>query len=476
MDSRGLSARLMTDQVYVLGHILERGAIVKASGQSILVVPLTPMTVDFLKGTRLPEFTNNLLTNKCEIVNNSVVLSTELTEGITIEELQSRYLADLAGRVSAQTCETYIRLFGFLIEILGEGRRLKSISREDMLKVRDIFFQIPFMATRLCRGLNLMQAIEKANQEGRRRISEKTANYLLFRITAIFNWAERQWLIDRNPAKRLGHIVNRSIARFKRRPFTIDHLQRIFHTPLYTGCIDDVLHYRRRGPNHPRNERFWIPLVGLFSGMRVGEILQMNVVDVVSREAIWCFHVTNQSDDGKKDKRLKTAAAERYVPIHSVLLHIGFLEFLTEAKQSGRQKLFPRTEMDNRGLFSERYSSWFTQVFLKKQYLYQPETTFHSFRHNFRDALRNGNTSVFMMKEVCGWSTSAVEFGYGGPPAIPALAKTVELVRYPGLDLSHLLTKAGEKAAKRQLKAVVAWTASVTQFDQVLLKRTSRQG
>jgi len=46
----------MTDQVYVLGHILERGAIVKASGQSILVVPLTPMTVDFLKGTRLPEF------------------------------------------------------------------------------------------------------------------------------------------------------------------------------------------------------------------------------------------------------------------------------------------------------------------------------------------------------------------------------------------------------------------------------------
>ena len=474
MGSRSLPARLMTDQVYVFGHILEKGAFATLAGQTLLIVPLTPMTMDFLKGTRLPEFTNNLLTNKCEIVNSSVVLPTELTEGITLEELRRSYLADIAGRVSTITCETYIRIFGFLIDILGQGKRVKSITRQDMLRVRDTFFRIPLMATRHCRGLDLIQAIAKADQTGLRRISEKTANYLLFRVTAIFNWAERQWLIDRNPAKKLNRVVNRSTAKFKRRPFSIDELQRIFHTPLYTGCRDDFKYFRQKGPNHPRNERFWVPLVGLFSGMRINEILQMNIIDIVKRDNIWCFHVTNHSD-GRRDKRLKSDAAERYIPIHSALLHIGFLDFLEDAKLSGRQKLFPRAQMDRRGLFSQRYSSWFTQKFLKSQFLYHPETTFHSFRHNFRDALRSANISIFIMKEICGWSIAGCEFGYGGPPAISTLAKAVELVRYPGLNLNHLFTDAGQKAVWRQLSALKRRGASLTQFDQALLNAISEE-
>ncbi len=187
------------------------------------------------------------------------------------------------------------------------------------------------------------------------------------------------------------------------------------------------------------------------------------------------FHVTNRSVEGATHKRLKSGAAERYVPIHSVLLHIGFIDFLEEAKLSGRQKLFPRAHMDRRGLFSQRYSSWFTQKFLKSQYLYRPETTFHSFRHNFRDALRSADASVFMMKEVCGWAMSGVEFGYGGPPSIAAMAKTVELVRYPGLDLSHLLTDAGQKAVWRQMSAIRRWAPPTTQFDEAMMKVISTQ-
>lgn len=470
MDLRKLPARLMTDQVFVLGHIIEKGALTTVLGQTFLVVPLTPMTLDFINGTQLPEFNNNILTNKCDVPDQSISPSIDLVEGITLKELQQRYLADVTGRVSLITCETYVRLFGFLFDILGEGKRLKTITREDMLRVRDLFFRIPLMAARHCRGLNLIEAIEKADRTGLRRISEKTANYLLFRISAVFNWAERQWLIDRNPAKRLGRIVNRSTAKFKRRPFSIENLQRLFHLPLYTGCRDDFKYFRQTGPNHPRNERFWIPLVGLFSGMRVNEILQMDIADVVRRDNIWCFYVTNRSLEGPSQKRLKSSAAERYVPIHSALLHIGFIDFLEDAKRSGRQRLFPRAEMDKRGLFGERYSCWFTQTFLKSQYLYHPETTFHSFRHNFRDALRSGNASVFMMKEVCGWSMTGVEFGYGGPPSAAELARTVELVRYPGLDLSHLLTDSGRKAVARQMSAIRRWKPSTTQFDEAMLK------
>jgi len=72
---------------------------------------------------------------------------------------------------------------------------------------------------------------------------------------------------------------------------------------------------------HP--ERFWIPVICMFSGMRQNEIAQLYINDIVQEDGIWRFNITEYSED----KRVKSKAGHRMVPIHPVLLSLGILDY-----------------------------------------------------------------------------------------------------------------------------------------------------
>jgi hypothetical protein len=56
-------------------------------------------------------------------------------------------------------------------------------------------------------------------------------------------------------------------------------LVRLFKTPVWTGCKSA---HRRSvaGPEIIRDEKFWLPLIAVFSGARQEEICQLHVTDV----------------------------------------------------------------------------------------------------------------------------------------------------------------------------------------------------
>jgi hypothetical protein len=41
------------------------------------------------------------------------------------------------------------------------------------------------------------------------------------------------------------------------------------------------------------------------------------------------------------DQKLKTASSERLAPLHSKLLSLGFLEYVTKVKEAGNERVFP---------------------------------------------------------------------------------------------------------------------------------------
>ena len=164
MDLRNLPARLTTEQVYLLGRLVENGSIVNVSGVNYLIAPVTHMEMDFLKGVRLPEFNNNILMNRAEATVVSTMTAAQHVgdEGITLEELQTRMMADLMGRISPSACETYARMFQTIIDVLGAKRRLKTINREDLLTIKQRIIDTPKWYPLRFRGLSIEQAIEKA--------------------------------------------------------------------------------------------------------------------------------------------------------------------------------------------------------------------------------------------------------------------------------------------------------------------------
>lgn len=154
----------------------------------------------------------------------------------------------------------------------------------------------------------------------------RSVNGYMCKFRAVMNCQNEGW-IERNPAKGL-QFIDRVRRRDKRRPFSTEQLRLIFDAPIYRGCVDDWAGCSTPGYAHPRRGRFWVPLIALFSGMRMNEIRQLHVADIHRLDGVDCFFVTEGPSDADNGKRLKTAASERFIPIHPQLVEIGFSSFV----------------------------------------------------------------------------------------------------------------------------------------------------
>jgi integrase len=223
-----------------------------------------------------------------------------------------------------------------------------------------------------------------------------------------------------------------SRAEKRRLPFNLDQLNRIFHAPLYGGSASsaDITH---------REGQFWVPLIGLWTGMRLGEIVPLRTDDIELIDDVAVIHVRI---DEENQKRVKTPASVRSIPVHNELKKIGFLGYAEAMRQRGDVRLFPELPKSAKGYYSDPFQKWFSR-FLSNIGAKTSKTSFHSFRHCFRDALREAQdrleVSTDIVRDIGGWARlSSAEAGYGLGHRPSALAQAIEKVYYPGLDLSHL--------------------------------------
>jgi integrase len=363
----------------------------------------------------------------------------------TLQDVLDIYLSDPSRRRSVRSASTYPAMLTLVGEILGPEAPLRSITRASCRAVLDMLRWLPANYARCYPHLNLQQAVALAQDQHLPTLRPATVNGYMVRFGALLNAAVQEGYLDRNPATglRLPDTVH---PREKRRAFSLDQLQAVFDAPLYTGCVDDRYGHAKRGAARPRRGRFWTPLISLYSGMRLNEISQLDLADVRTLSGIECFVVSGRSAHGGIDKRLKTMNSERVVPVHPQLIALGFADFVARRRADAGLKLFPDLLPSTcSGYYSDPLSKWFAS-FLRSSGAAQPKTSFHSFRHNFRDALRDAQVEEDIGMFLGGWAATGhrdrgkSSQGYGEGFAIGALAEAVSAVRYPGLDLTHLVT------------------------------------
>ena len=100
-----------------------------------------------------------------------------------------------------------------------------------------------------------------------------------------------------------------------RYPFSEKQLRKLFSSPVYTGC-KSASRRSAKGQHVIRDGKFWIPLIALYSSMRLGEIVQLLVGDIKSEHGVAYFDICR--GEGEK-KQIKTASSMRRVPIHKML-------------------------------------------------------------------------------------------------------------------------------------------------------------
>jgi integrase len=343
-----------------------------------------------------------------------------------------------------------------LREHFGGEREVASISREHMHQLFELLERVPPNATKRYKGLTLAQAVAAADKAGdNRRLSPTTLQNNFIQIRTIFKTAVAELRLAEDPtdSPMLRQCFEKEVDTKPREQFTIDELNLLFRSPLYSGCFDDERNWQKPGDNHPKRGRFWVPLLALFHGMRCNEACQIHKEDVKTRDGILFISIREEVEGGGKcEKRLKTKQSRREVPVHSELLRMGFAAFVEgKRRDTASPRLFPELTLGHKGYPSDAFSKWFThfvQVTLGKHC----NARMHSFRHQFRDATRAANLPVETVGLLAGWEAGEGPANrqmnhYGrGPGFLHTLARDLAKVNHPGLDLSHLYPASASNA------------------------------
>jgi integrase len=218
----------------------------------------------------------------------------------------------------------------------------------------------------------------------------------------------------------------------EREPFDTQELRAIFSTPVFT---------RGERPEGGQGEAaFWLPLLALFTGARLSELAGLKVSDVTHEELIGaeCLYIV---PDVKAGRRLKSKHSARAVPIHQQLIAVGFLRFVDAQRKTrgGEAWLFPEVAPGTTGVSS--FSKWFGR-YVDAHGVTDPAKVFHSFRHNFTDALRLAAVGDDVSRALVGHSQGGVHGRYGAKKVAARyrhrLAEAVASIAYTGLDLSSV--------------------------------------
>lgn len=211
--------------------------------------------------------------------------------------------------------------------------------------------------------------------------------------------------------------------------FTVDDLNRIFHSPVYTE------RFRPKGGGG--EACYWLPLLALFTGCRVEELAQLLVDDIHHEEGLG--HYLNITDEAAHSK-LKNASSRRRLPLHSALLDCGFLDYVESARP--RRFVFPGLKPNPRDKLGGYFSNWFSGYLRHQVGITDKRKVLHSFRHSFKDICRNVGIDEAVHDALTGHTAPGAGRKYGNEQyPLPPLFDAMERFEVAGLDLDHLYTR-----------------------------------
>jgi len=190
------------------------------------------------------------------------------------------------------------------------------------------------------------------------------------------------------------------------KPFSKQDLESLFiSTPYMKGEIRKASSY-------------WVPIIGLFTGARQNEICQLACSDIKSEtvvsEKVYYFDFNDEDD-----KSLKGKSSKRKVPMHPILIKLGFVEFVGRQVAQGKTRVFHELKKDTKGKYNDAFQKWFARHREKcgVENKDGSKKVFHSFRHTVITHLRNEAPDIPLenVKDVVGHANVGVTLSVYAP-------------------------------------------------------------
>jgi integrase len=333
----------------------------------------------------------------------------------------------------------YIKLF---LKIVGD-KPLNAYTRQDVLKyVRTLeCIHKNYGKSSKDAGLDVDEVLRFSEDKETMNITTLTKHFRC--VKSLFTAANHHLDSEVNVEKLFGGIRFRdNVPKAKeRKPWTVDDLNRLFATPIWKGTKAQKPSLRyQKGRRIIRDAYWWLPVIAIFTGMRLEEIAQLQCGDLKqTKDGIAYIEVAEG-----EGKRLKTDSSTRDVPVHPTLADLGFTALFQGGNAEDR--IFPKlTGGGPQGKFGYQYSQDFT-VYRRQTGLYEDLRDFHSFRHTFATHLRRAIKDILMVGEIVGHETQQIETQTYTHPTVADRYAAICKLDYvaDGLEIGHLFPRTAE--------------------------------
>lgn len=240
-------------------------------------------------------------------------------------------------------------------------------------------------------AVTVNHVIKFKEEQDIKELSATTIDNKVSSLSKFFKWAVSNLHYPNTDLPTKGQMTltkkQRKSLSVKYVPFSFEELKIIFSP-------DNFLHAMDRQPEH-----FWLPLLSLFTGARIEEVCQLHETDLKFRDGIAYLDI-NEYDD----KNVKTESSIREVPLHPVLLRLGFLKYVEVIRslKLGNKRIFPYLQPNKLGVLSSAASKKFNRYLRSIGIKTSRSKAFHSFRSTANQELTDNGVGLELRCHLVG--------------------------------------------------------------------------
>ncbi|WP_430227655.1 tyrosine-type recombinase/integrase [Paraburkholderia tropica] len=311
-----------------------------------------------------------------------------------VSEVKEAFFTEIDNSKATKSAEHYKRIVNEFLNFAAKGFDVK----------------IHLLNRDKCRDYKQKVLMKKGN-------SITTVDNQLGYLSAFFTFLKKQYDYPfPNPVEGLKSLTKsqRQAKTNSYVPFTDEDLEKIFEPVAYKKYWGSDL------------SLYYIPIIAMYSGMRIEEIAQLDLTDVQTENGVKVMRVQTINDE----HQVKNATSKRPVPIHNKLLELGFWDYVEYVKKEGKEtKVFFQIDRTKKG-YADRISKAFTEH-LKQVMVKSLVKTFHSLRKNFNNALKKKRVDEATRCQITGHSYHSTNNNvYGEEYGVEDLVYFVNMVDY----------------------------------------------
>jgi integrase len=139
--------------------------------------------------------------------------------------------------------------------------------------------------------------------------------------------------------------------------WTPEEFERLLQSPAFTGSVGpDRSERNEPGKRYYHDADYWMPIMLALTGARSSELGGLRLDDVHTNETIPYIRIFWNGE-----RRVKTGASTRKLPVHPEMLRLGFLDYVAAMRAQGQNLLFPELEpgQDTTATFASVYYKHF---------------------------------------------------------------------------------------------------------------------